>query len=321
LPDKNQEIKYRITIVTVEQFLILNSQFSIPSQQTPPAICNIFLSFRLYYLLMRIVPFVISTVLTIALVFVLNSRWGAIPALGKFLSPQTGFWQSAEAVDDDRNEDLRFPGLKGNVSVYLDDRLVPHVFAQHDEDAYFVQGFLHAKYRLWQMDFNARAAAGRLSEVINNPQLLNYDRLQRRMGMVFAAESMLTEIKKDAFSQRVLDAYTAGINSYISSLTESTLPLEFKLLGYRPEAWSNLKSALFVKLMAADLAGMGYARDLPHTNEKAIFSPTANGFALSRSVRFFQTNHTGRHAVQCTNGNSGKTGNGRLPVLHCRYHC
>jgi hypothetical protein len=43
---------------------------------------------------------------------------------------------------------------------------------------------------------------GRLSEVLNNPALLNYDRLQRRMGMVFAAENMLTEIAKDPFSQK-----------------------------------------------------------------------------------------------------------------------
>src|SRR5829696_2110329 len=221
---------------------------------------------------MRVVPFIIGTVVTVALVFALNKRWGAIPALGKFLSPQTGFWQSAEADGENRDEELSFKNLKGKVNVYLDERLVPHVFAEQDEDAYFVQGFLHAKYRLWQMDFNSRAASGRLSEVLDNPALLNYDRLQRRSGMVYAAENMLTEIKKDAVSQKILDAYTAGINSYISSLTESTVPLEFKLLGYKPEPWTNLKSALFVKLMSADLAGMNYARDIPFTNEKAVFS-------------------------------------------------
>lgn len=221
---------------------------------------------------MRIVPFIISTIISVALVFALNKRWGTIPALGRFLSPQTGFWQNAEADGEDMNEDFAFGQLKGKVNVYLDERLVPHVFAEKEEDAYFVQGFLHAKYRLWQMDFNSRAASGRLSEIIDNPQLLNYDRLQRRSGMVFAAENMLTEIKKDAFSQGILDAYTAGINAYISSLTESTLPLEFKLLGYKPEAWTNLKSALFVKLMAADLAGMNYARDIPFTNQKSFFS-------------------------------------------------
>lgn len=221
---------------------------------------------------MKVVPFIISTILTVALVFALNKRWGSTPAMGKFLSPQTGFWQNAEGDGENRDEDFSFAALKGKASVYLDERLVPHVFAEQDEDAYFVQGFIHAKYRLWQMDFNSRAASGRLGEILDNEALLNYDRLQRRMGMVFAAENMLTEIAKDPFSQKVLDSYTAGINAYINTLTESTMPLEFKLLGYAPEAWTNLKTALFVKLMSSDLAGLGLARDLPFTNEKSFFS-------------------------------------------------
>jgi penicillin amidase len=109
---------------------------------------------------MRVIPFIVSTVITVALVFALNKRWGAIPELGKFLSPQTGFWQNAEGDKENRDEAFSFKNLNGAVNVYLDERLVPHVFAAQEEDAYFVQGFIHAKYRLWQMDFNARAASG-----------------------------------------------------------------------------------------------------------------------------------------------------------------
>lgn len=221
---------------------------------------------------MRIVPFVISTVITAALIFALNKRWGAVPAMGRFLSPQTGFWQAAEPNGEDLSEDFHFARLKGRVNVYLDERLVPHVFAEKDEDAYYVQGFLHAKYRLWQMDFQTRYAAGRLSEVLRDPRLVNVDRLQRRMGMVFAAENMLREMEKDATTKTMLDAYTAGVNSYIGTLTETSLPFEYKLLGYKPEAWNNLKIALFVKLMSSDLAGLGVARDLQFTNMKSVFS-------------------------------------------------
>ena len=86
--------------------------------------------FRPYSLLMRIVPFIISTVVTVALVFALNKRWGTIPALGKFLSPQTGFWQNAEASDEGLGEEFVFANLKGKVNVYLDERLVPHGTSQ-----------------------------------------------------------------------------------------------------------------------------------------------------------------------------------------------
>src|SRR6476620_4229454 len=117
---------------------------------------------------MRIVPFIISTLITAVLIFALDKRWGAAPAMGRFLSPQHGFWQNAEPADQDFNESLAFPGLKGNAKVYMDERLVPHVFADNDEDAYFIQGFLHAKFRLWQMEFQTLAAAGRVSEKLGN---------------------------------------------------------------------------------------------------------------------------------------------------------
>lgn len=221
---------------------------------------------------MRVVPFIISTVITLALIFALSKRWGDVPELGRFLSPQAGFWQSAEPGDEDRNEDFQFTSLRGNTTVYLDDRLVPHVFADNDADAYFVQGYLHARYRLWQMDFQTRYAAGRLSEILNNSQLENVDRMQRRTGMVYAAENMIQELEKDSITKMMLDAYTAGVNSYITSVTEATLPFEYKLLGYTPEPWNNLKTALFVKLMSADLAGLQYARDISFSNMKSVFS-------------------------------------------------
>jgi penicillin amidase len=220
---------------------------------------------------MRTIPFIISTIITVALVFALNKKWGTIPPLGKFLSPQQGFWQNAESVDGNRNENISIKGLKGKASVYLDDRLVPHVFAQYDEDAYFVQGYLHAKYRLFQMELQTFAAAGRISEHLgNDPKFINYDREQRRSGMVYAAENALKSFEADPVSKSVCDAYTAGVNSYINSLTESTLPVEYKLLDFMPEPWSNLKIALFLKQMSSLLAG--YDNDLKNTLSKPQLS-------------------------------------------------
>ena len=220
---------------------------------------------------MRVVPFIISFVVTLALVFALNKKWGSIPALGKFLSPQQGFWQNAESADADRNLDVSFKNLKGKVSVYLDDRLVPHVFADNDEDAYFVQGYLHAKYRLFQMELQTYAAAGRIAEHLgNDPKFINFDREQRRSGMVFAAEKALHAFESNPESKAVCDAYTAGVNAYINSLSESSMPLEYKLLGFKPEPWSNLKIALFLKQMSKTLAG--YDEDLENTLSKPKLS-------------------------------------------------
>jgi penicillin amidase len=145
---------------------------------------------------MKFLPFLLSSVITILLIIVLNTRWGPAPAFGEFLSPQHGFWQNAEPVDKDFGQDLQLSGLKEPAEIFLDDRLVPHIFAANETDAYYLQGYIHAKFRLWQMEFQTYAAAGRISELIG-PKALNYDREKRRLGMGWAAEKAVAELEND----------------------------------------------------------------------------------------------------------------------------
>lgn len=217
------------------------------------------------------VPFIVSTVITTGLVVALNKKWGSVPPMGKFLSPQHGFWQNAEATDHDFTADIIFPELKGKTDVYFDDRLVPHVFADNDEDAYFVQGYLHAKFRLWQMEFQTHATAGRISEIIGD-RAINYDREQRRVGLTFAAENMVKAIEENEKTRSAVNSYTAGINAYIDRMKESELPIEYKLLDYHPEKWTTLKTALFIKQLTKTLAGYSYSNDFQYNNLRSVFS-------------------------------------------------
>ncbi|MBK8089675.1 MAG: penicillin acylase family protein [Chitinophagaceae bacterium] len=219
---------------------------------------------------MRLLPILVSTAITIGLVYALNTKIGPAPPLGKFLSPQHGFWQNAEPANENFSQDLKFPALKGNANVYFDERLIPHVFAENDEDLYFIQGFLHAKFRLWQMDFQTEAAAGNVSAVIGD-KAINYDREQRRLGMVYAAEKALKEVENDPESKMAFDAYSNGVNAYISTLTENSIPIEYKLLDYEPNKWTNLKTALLLKMMAKMLSS-GTENDIVNTNAKSLFS-------------------------------------------------
>ena len=199
--------------------------------------------------------------------------------MGAFLSPQEGFWQCAEPVKSaDFNGSVALPGLEGKGKVYLDDYLIPHVFASSETDACYIQGYLHAKFRLWQMEFQTFAAAGRLSEFLGrgpNDVYLKYDRSMRRLGMITAAEAALVAIDRDSIVRRDCDAYTAGVNAYIGRLNQSSLPLEYKLLDYRPEPWTNLKTALFIKYMAYELAGAD--NDFGMTNARSFFSKSDFG--------------------------------------------
>ncbi|MET6996382.1 penicillin acylase family protein [Chitinophaga defluvii] len=217
---------------------------------------------------MRIIPFAITASITLLLIVALNKKWGALPPVGRLLSPQEGFWQNAEPIGEEPPAQLQVPGLKGKVEVWLDDRMVPHVFAANEADAFYVQGYLHARDRLWQMELQVFAAAGRLSEILG-PNMLEYDRLQRRRGMIYAAEVAAKEMEADPVTKIAVEAYRDGINAYINTLSTASLPLEYKLLDYRPEQWTVVKTGLLLKYMSHDLAGA--ANDLEYTNARRIF--------------------------------------------------
>ena len=221
---------------------------------------------------MRLLPLLASAIVTIGLTVVLNIQLpiGSTksPRLGYFLSPQHGFWKNAEKVNANFDASIVASELKGNVDVYMDDRLVPHIYADHDEDAYFVQGYLHAKYRLWQMDFQTRVASGRLSEIAGADQL-SIDRFFRRLGMVYGAEQTEAYINEhNPVMKATVDAYSAGVNAYLKQLSPEDLPFEYKLMNYAPEEWTSKKTYLFLMFMSYDLTGSSVSADLQLTNTR-----------------------------------------------------
>ncbi|AII51729.1 penicillin acylase family protein [Hymenobacter sp. APR13] len=221
--------------------------------------------------MLRIIKPVLALLVSVSLTWVLNTRQGDVPPFGKFLSPFRGFWRNAEpAAAPAALQTLRLPGLRQPVQVRFDDRHVPHIFAQNDHDLYYAQGYLTARDRLWQMDFIAHVAAGRLSEIVG-PARLETDRFFRRMGLPFGARRSLDSAMTDPVTRTVLTSYADGANAYIGSLTPQTLPFEYKLLDYQPEPWEPLKSALILKYMAFDLSGR--SDDLRMSNALARYGP------------------------------------------------
>jgi penicillin amidase len=208
--------------------------------------------------------------ITAGLTWLLNSNLQIgdtkLPPLGKFFSPFHGFWQNAEPVKEHPSGTLDIPGLLAPVSVYYDDRLVPHVFAEDIQDAARVQGYLHARHRLWQMDIAARSSAGRLSEILG-ATTLEIDRLQRRKGMLLAAEQAVEGWKEYPNEFALIEAFCEGVNLWIDRLHPRDYPLEFKLLNYKPERWTPLHSALVAKSMSTTLCSKN--EDLEATNTLA----------------------------------------------------
>lgn len=212
---------------------------------------------------MRLLSFVLSLIVTCALLYLLSTALGSTPPLGKFLSPFTGFWQNSGNGEHDAHTHL--PGLNGTVSVHYDERRVPHIIARNDHDLYYMQGYITAKDRLWEMDFITYVASGRLSELFGNkPKVIDFDRITRRTGLPYAAEKAVEQMDSALLTKEMLREYSAGVNAYINSLSYADYPIEYKLLGYEPSEWSPLKSALLLKFMSLNLSGRDY--DFEYTN-------------------------------------------------------
>jgi penicillin amidase len=135
-------------------------------------------------------------------------------------------------------------GVGRPVEVLRDRWGVPHVYAGSVADALFAQGFVHAQDRLWQMDFFRRLAGGRLSEIVGR-RTVPLDRWTRILGLRRAAEQEVELLAPD--TRELLDAYSAGVNARIGL---GRLPVEFRLLRYRPEPWTPADSLSWSKMMA-----------------------------------------------------------------------
>ena len=217
---------------------------------------------------MKFIGFFLSFFITASLITLLNVPIDNIPPIGKFLNPHQGFWQNSEKEAIDLAPSIDLMALKDEVTIQFDELLIPHIKAKNNEDLYVAQGYVTAYHRLWQMDFYARVVMGRLSEVVGI-KALNYDRLQRRLGLKDMTLKLHNLLMNDPYYGPLISAYTNGVNAYIASLSPSDYPIEFKLLNYKPEKWTTVKTCMSYALLASTLSRS--EADIEHTNFRKMF--------------------------------------------------
>jgi penicillin amidase len=120
------------------------------------------------------------------------------------------------------------------VAVSFDALGEPHIAAANDDDLLFVQGYLTAQERLWQMDALRRLAAGDLSEIVG-PAAVDSDQEVRRLRLRRIAEDAYLALAPQ--DRAAMAAYARGASAFIDS-HRGRMPLEFTLLGYDPRPWS-----------------------------------------------------------------------------------
>ncbi|HWF05235.1 MAG TPA: penicillin acylase family protein [Candidatus Angelobacter sp.] len=169
------------------------------------------------------------------------------------------FYHTAHAALAQLDGTISMAGLHGPVSVVRDVHGVPHITAAGLEDLFFAQGYVTAQDRLWQMDLTRRAVGGEMAEIFPassappqavsrstaavRPRLtwVDYDKQQRTMRLRVISERVAQQLPPR--DRAFFEAYTKGVNAYIDQHKDN-LPMEFRVLGYKPRPWTMTDSLL-----------------------------------------------------------------------------
>jgi penicillin amidase len=166
---------------------------------------------------------------------------GPLPALGPAFNPATGAWTMA-ADASIASQTLHLAGLQQPVKVMLEADGTTHIVAQTDHDLFLATGYMHARFRLFQMDLLRRQGEGRLSEVVGKAAL-DSDRFELQLGLLRTAQAEWTAASNR--SRQAGLAYTQGVNDRISEAESNhQLPAMFALLGYQPKSWTPIDSLI-----------------------------------------------------------------------------
>lgn len=182
--------------------------------------------------------------------------------------------------DRHKPEILKVAGLHGPAQVIRDVDGVPHIYAFNEHDALFLQGWMQAEDRLFQLDVLRRTAGGTLAELVG-ASALGSDVELRLIGLGRAAERSLA-----AYSPKMragLQAYADGVNAWAK---QHPLPPEYTELEItRFEPWNPLHSTLIGKALAFQLSfDLDIDPTLDFLRYQAVLGPTGGQAAFFLDV-------------------------------------
>ncbi|MCU0847307.1 MAG: penicillin acylase family protein [Spirochaetes bacterium] len=133
--------------------------------------------------------------------------------------------------------------MKKNITIYRDENGIPHIEAENKADVYYGMGYMHARDRGMQMILMRILGEGRLSELLDSSDTsLQIDTFFRKMNWRGNTERYIAGIGD--LEKQVLDSYVQGVNDAFNE----SIPGEFKLLGYRPEAWKAEHTIIIARM-------------------------------------------------------------------------
>ncbi len=182
----------------------------------------------------------------------------ALLLIAAFLVGGTGFWAYRQLVASlpQLDGEITTSSILAQVKIERDQLGIPTIRAANRVDLAFATGFVHGQDRFFQMDLLRRNAAGELAELIG-PAVLERDKATRMNRFRDVSKRRLAVESKEIL--KVLEAYTAGVNSGLGSLKKH--PFEYLMLGSEPTPWKEEDSILVLFSMFLDLQGDQFERE------------------------------------------------------------
>ncbi len=196
---------------------------------------------------------VVAAVVLFGSAFVGARGVGPVPPVGPLLDPASGIWSVARQTAMPGEVVATIPTLEDEVRVVYDRRGVPHIWATSIDDVMRALGYVVARDRLFQMELQTRAVAGRLTELVG-PQALSVDREQRELGLARSADEIFDNLDPNSEVGRAVLGYAEGVNAWIEAMEPGDLPFEYHLLHAKPETWEPVYTAYLLKRMGYTLA-------------------------------------------------------------------
>jgi penicillin G amidase len=183
-----------------------------------------------------------ALVVSVCLLGLLGAGFGVVPALGRALVPGHGVWTSAAGGRLPASQTLRLAGLSAPAQVTFSHQGVASVYASTDDDAFLALGYVHAEFRLTEMDLERRLAEGQLAQ-LTGASAVGSDTLELQLGLLRTAQQEWAQMPGDSPAARALIAYSAGVNDYLARIrTTRQWPALFSLAGVYPRNWTPVDS-------------------------------------------------------------------------------
>ncbi|MEO9238804.1 MAG: penicillin acylase family protein [Jatrophihabitantaceae bacterium] len=173
----------------------------------------------------------------------------AIAALAAGLVTVAGQQPAAGHPSGQVSVPVHLAGLAHPASLSQDSSGITHIRAASESDLFFLNGWVAARDRLFQMDLNRREPSGTLAELLGKPALAS-DVQARTIGLRRAAERTWAAAPADL--RATLQSYAAGVNAYLAG---HPLPPEYGALGLTSVApWTPVDSLAAGKALAFELS-------------------------------------------------------------------